>query len=292
MASPVGLPPDPRLGAKMSGLGRSQNSYDRFSAAVEVPLTVLALLWLPVLVVPLVVHLAPTVAHTFAAVDYFVWAMFAVEYLVKLYLSPSRAAFARHHLVDLAVVVVPLLRPLRALRLLRFFDLARVGVVVTNALRRAKQILTHRKLHYVLLAVLVLVFVMAAVEVGFEQHAHGSNIHNYGDALWWAVVTVTTVGYGDKYPVSAGGRGVAVVLMLVGIGLIGVLTATVASFFVEEKTDRDKHDLNQRLERIEATLAKVLAQTDGRGASTTAPEVPIRSPSDPIEAGDGPIRPR
>ncbi len=78
---------------------------------------------------------------------------------------------------------------------------------------------------------------MAALELSFENGARGSTIHNYGDALWWAIVTVTTVGYGDKYPVTAGGRGVAVVLMLVGIGLIGVLTATVASYFVEEKAD-------------------------------------------------------
>ena len=87
--------------------------------------------------------------------------------------------------------------------------------------RRARSLFTHRGLHFVLLAVLVIVFVLAAFEFGFEQNAHGSNIHNYGDALWWAIVTVTTVGYGDKYPVTAGGRGVAVVLMLVGIGSSG-----------------------------------------------------------------------
>jgi voltage-gated potassium channel len=73
------------------------------------------------------------------------------------------------------------------------------------------------------------------LEVAFEVHAKGSNIHGFADALWWAVVTVTTVGYGDKFPVTAAGRGVAVVLMLVGIGLIGVLTATVSSFFVSEQ---------------------------------------------------------
>jgi len=60
------------------------------------------------------------------------------------------------------------------------------------------------------------------------------------------------VGYGDKYPVLPGGRGVAVVLMLAGIGLIGVLTATVASYFTEEKTDQEKAELSQRLDRIEA----------------------------------------
>jgi voltage-gated potassium channel len=94
----------------------------------------------------------------------------------------------------------------------------------------------------------------------FEANAKGSNIHNFGDALWWAIVTVTTVGYGDKYPVTAGGRGVATVLMFVGIGLIGVLTATVASYFVEQSADEDRAELVERLDRMEAMLRQL---TDG-----------------------------
>ncbi len=242
----------------MSSLARSQDAYDRFSAAVELPLTLLALLWLPVLVVPLLVHLPAAVAATFEVIDYFVWAAFAVEYLVKLYLAPSRRLFFAHHLLDLAVVALPMLRPLRALRLLRLLNLGRAGVVLASALIRSREIFTHRGLHFVLLAVLGIVFVCSAVELGFEQHAHGSTIHNFGDALWWSIVTVTTVGYGDQYPVSSGGRGVAVVLMLVGIGLIGVLTATVASYFVADKAEQDKAELNERLDRIEALLTKAL----------------------------------
>ena len=204
-------------------------------------------------------HLPASVADTFNAIDYLVWAIFVVEYLVRLYLAPSRRLFFTRHLVDLAVVALPALRPLRALRLLRLLNLARAGVVLAGALKRAREILTHRGLHFVLLAVLGIVLVCSAAELGFEQHARDATIHNFGDALWWATVTVTTVGYGDKYPVSPGGRGVAVVLMLVGIGLIGVLTATVASYFIEEKTDQEKAELNRRLDKIEAMLAQALA---------------------------------
>src|ERR1035437_5456297 len=86
-------------------------------------------------------------------IDYFVWAAFVVEYLVKLYLAPSRRRFITHHLIDLAIVVLPLLRPLRILRLLRLLNFARVGVVLAHALKRARAIFTHRGLHFVLLAV-------------------------------------------------------------------------------------------------------------------------------------------
>lgn|SRR5215813_3908587 len=246
----------------MPTLARSQEAYDRFSAAVELPLTILALLWLPILIIPLVVDLPADVAVTFNAFDYFVWAAFVVEYLVKLYLAPSRWQFFTHHLLDLAVVALPMFRPLRALRLFRLVNLARVGIVFANGLRRTRAVAAHRGLHLVLLAVLGVVIVCSAMELGFEQQVSGSSIRNFGDALWWAIVTVTTVGYGDRYPVSAGGRGVAVVLMLIGIGLIGVLTATVASYFVEEKADQDKAELNERLTRIEAMLAQALARPD------------------------------
>jgi voltage-gated potassium channel len=121
-------------------------------------------------------------------------------------------------------------------------------------LRRTKALFTHKSLHYVLLAVITIIFACSALVLSFEAHAKGSNIHNFGDALWWAVVTVTTVGYGDKYPVTGGGRGVAAILMFVGIGLIGVLTATVASFFVEQTADDDRSELLERLDRMESML--------------------------------------
>src|SRR5437660_3484162 len=251
----------------MNRLGRSQEAYDRFAAAVELPLTVLALLWLPVLVLPLALQLPGGVTATFEGIDFFVWACFVIEYGIKLYLAPSRRRFVAHHLIDLAVIVLPLLRPLRALRLLRVLNLLRAGIVMANALNRSRQVLVHRGLHFVLLAVLAIVAVCAAVELAYEQEAPSATMHNYGDALWWAIVTVTTVGYGDKYPVSAGGRGVAVVLMLVGIGLIGVLTATVASYFVEQSQDADNAALNQRLDRIERMLAQSLSSTRAKDTS-------------------------
>ena len=243
-------------------LGRSQDAYDRFSAAVDLPLTVLAVLWLPVLVIPLAVRVSPGLAATLDSADYLVWAVFTVEYLVKLYLSVSRGRFVRTHLVDLVVIAVPLLRPLRVLRILRLLRLARAGLILTTALRRARGLLTHHGLHFVLLSVLTLVGVGAAVELAFEQHGPDATIHNFGDALWWAIVTVTTVGYGDKYPVSAGGRGVAVVLMITGIGLVGVLSASVASYFVGQRAEQDMTDLHQRLDRIEAALARLTPADD------------------------------
>jgi voltage-gated potassium channel len=229
------------------GRGRSREAYDRFSTAVDAPLTIAAVIWLPFLIIPLFVRLKGGVAATFDAVDYTIWALFVIEYLVKLWLAPARWGFVKTHKLDLAMVALPMLR-----------RLARAGTVLSVGLKRARALLTHHNLHFVLLSVAVIVFVAAGLEVAFEVNAKGSNIHGFADALWWAVVTVTTVGYGDKFPVTAAGRGVAVVLMLVAIGLIGVLTATVASFFVGEKADEEQAALDQRLDRIEAMLARAL----------------------------------
>ncbi len=115
-----------------------------------------------------------------------------------------------------------------------------------------------------------------------EYRAPGATIHNFEQGLWWSVVTVTTVGYGDKYPVTGFGQGVAIVLMFVGIGLIGVLTATVASYFVGQDLDkaederelireelrqaREERDaLIKRLDHMNEMMSEVLRRTNGRG---------------------------
>lgn len=249
----------------MPTLGRSQDAFDRFEAAVEVPLTVLAIAWLPLLVVPLVTNLPSSIDDAFTAADYLIWAIFVCEYLVKVYLAPSRKRFVVTHLLELVVVVVPLLRPLRIVRLLRLLTIGRAGVVFVLALRRMRGLLAHRGLHFVLLSVMGIVVVCAALELAFERDVPGSNVQDFGDALWWAVVTVTTVGYGDRYPVSAGGRGVAAILMFVAIGLVGTLTATIASYFVEAQADRGTVELHARLDRLEAMLEELTAASRGAG---------------------------
>ncbi len=230
-------------------------ALQRFSSRIDPVMTVLALLWLPVLVVPLVTPLHGAVALAFGIADYLVWAAFAVEYVTKLWLAVDKRTFFRHHLLDLALVAIPLLRPLRLARLLRIVRLGRVVLVLGTGLRRVRDVLAHHGLQFVLLSVAAIVFAAAALEVFFERHSPAtSGIHNFGDALWWAVVTVTTVGYGDKVPMTGAGKWVATVLMFTGIGLVGALTATIASFFVQEQHATELAEIKSQLQEIRELL--------------------------------------
>lgn len=225
-------------------------AFERFSRAVDGPLTVLALLMIPLIVLPLVVDLSPGTESAFLAIDYLIWAVFATEYAIKLYLAPNRRQFVAHHIPDLIIVVVPMLRPLRVLRsvrLLRLLRLVRLAAFAAKGLHEARGILRHRGLNWVLLIVLILNLIAAAAVLEFERGKPEANISSYPDALWWAVTTITTVGYGDRFPMSPAGRGVAVVLMIAGIAMFGVITATIAAYFVEQKAEED---LAGRLDQI------------------------------------------
>lgn len=231
---------------------RAQDGYARWERRTDAPLLGLAVLFLVILLLPLLVELEPWQRVALSVVSGTLWLVFAIDYAARLYLSPERWRFVRTHPLDLLVIVLPFLRPLRALRLLR---LLRAVTLLGSANKRARRSLHARVSAYVGASVVVLVGIAAVAMVEAESRAEEANITNLPDALWWASTTVTTVGYGDRYPVTGLGRLVAVGLMVVGIALLGVVTASVAAFFVSRI-----QDVQEAEERTEATLSDVLSE--------------------------------
>ena len=231
-----------------------QAALERFERVIELPLLVLALVMVPLLVVPLVVNLPAGIDAAFLAADWFIWAAFAFEYLVRLALTDNRWRFMRRQWADLLIVILPFLRPLRILRsarALRLLRVTRLVAVLSAAGHLGRRLLVRHKLHYAVLVTGAAVVGAAALVFAVEHGGEGS-IHTFGDALWWAVTTVTTVGYGDTIPVTPAGRGIAAFLMVFGIGLLGVLTANVAAFFIEkEQADPISEKLDEVLRRLD-----------------------------------------
>ena len=261
----------------------SAEALERFERQTAWPMLALALAIVPLLVIPLVVDLSPTSETILYACDWFVWAAFAVEYGVRLYLAPIKGQFIRSNVIDLVTVIVPFLRPLRVLRstrILRLFSVGRAGVFLLRGIKAVQNVLTRHKLHYTLL-VAGAITVGAGVIVGeLERGSADANITTIPEGLWWAITTVTTVGYGDAYPVTPAGRGVAVVLMLVGVGLFGLLAASLASFLIERGHDDDVdpvdiglEDIAARLERIEDQLSRLSGEGRARAGSGDATSI-------------------
>jgi voltage-gated potassium channel len=249
-----------------------QAALERFERATELPLLILALAMVPLILVPLVVELDGAAEDAVIAADWFIWAAFAFEYVVRLALTDERARFVRHNWPDLLIVVLPFLRPLRIMRsarALRLLRLTRLAAALTVVTREGRRLLTRHKLHYALLTTMVMI-VACALLVHAVEEGHGGSIDTVGDSLWWAITTVTTVGYGDTFPVTPAGRGIAALLMATGIALFGVLTANLAALLVDQgssEPDEDGTSIAARLDRIEAELAaltRVLADERGK----------------------------
>src|SRR5215216_4988087 len=224
---------------------RRQALFVRVERATEVPMLLLAIVFLIAVAAPEVVELSPEWEMTFEAITWFVWAAFAFELVVKTYLAPNRWRYLLTHWMDVVTVVVPFVRPLRLLRLL---------AVAIRFWTEARTVLREKTFGVLGSASLIAVGAAAALVYLAERGGDGS-IQTFADALWWAAATITTVGYGDVYPKTPAGRGVAVLLMLIGISLFGLLTARVAAFFVESE-ERSAHDrqaeILQRLDQLEA----------------------------------------
>ncbi|QDZ16505.1 potassium channel family protein [Humibacter ginsenosidimutans] len=150
-----------------------------------------------------------------------IWAIFVVDYVGRLVLAPDRSSFVRHNIPDLLAALVPMFRPFRALRELRRIEYFQGK---TGAAVRA------RVIAYSVSFVALWVYTISITVVFVERGAPGATIVSLGDALYWSAVTMATVGYGDMVPVTTAGRVLAVMLMISGVGIVGVTTATIVSY--------------------------------------------------------------
>jgi voltage-gated potassium channel len=252
-------------GAKPTG-GR-HDLVDRIERVTRYPMFLLGIAWLVIAIVILSTDLEGNASIALVATLFILWAVLLVEYLVRLVVTPDRRGYLRRRWVEPATVVVPVLQGWHLI------GIEKMSLLLHEAELRVEAILRHHSLFRVLIAAFATLVLGSWLVLLFERNAKGSNIHNYGDALWWGIVTVTTVGYGDRFPVTAGGRIVAVILMLVGIGLIGVLTATVASVFIKEHTDANRRELRQGHEDLGQQLSVIsdrLADVERRLGATPA----------------------
>ncbi|MFD3806390.1 potassium channel family protein [Streptomyces sp. NPDC058611] len=237
----------------------------------QTPLLVLAVGFAVAYAVPIVAPDAPPVVHRACLVtEWVVWSAFAGDYLVRLGLSPARKAFVRTHWMDLAAVLLPMIQPLRLLRLVS--TLLLVG-------RRARMAPQIRLTTYVAGSVVGLLMFGSLAVLSVERDAPDGNIRNLGDALWWSVTTMTTVGYGDHSPTTGLGRLLAVGLMLSGIALLGVVTANIAAWFISrfERDDRAEREQTAAIAELAAEVRALRAEVARLGGP--APGAPAGGPA-------------
>jgi voltage-gated potassium channel len=239
----------------------------------EWPLAAVALLFLGAYAWPI---LDEGLAHPWRLaclwVGYAAWAVFVIDFVGRIILADQRAEYVWRHLLDLAVIALPILRPLRLLRLV-------VMLRVLN--RRAEGSLHGRIAIYVGGSAGLLLFCASLAILDAERHHAGANIANFGDALWWSAVTATTVGYGDRFPVTAQGRFIAVGLMIGGIALLGTVTASIASWLINRVRQE-----NEAVESVTRADLKILSdKIDDLSSLIAAMHV---TPSDPVAVGLSP----
>lgn len=235
------------------------------------PLAGVALLFLVAYAVPILRPDAPRgVLIACDVLDVVTYLLFVGDYVTRLALSRNRVGFLRHSTMDLLVLLLPMFRPLRSLRLVTLLQLLD---------RRIGRSLRGQIVVYLMVATGFVLFVASLAVLDAERDAPSSNIKTFGDALWWASTTITTVGYGEHHPVTPTGRIVAASLMFSGIALLGVVTASIASWMVER--------LRESEEEAEAlTRADIEALTDEVRA-LTAQVKRLTAQRDTPKQGDG-----
>ena len=216
------------------------------------------------------------------------WWAFIVDYVARLYLAERRVRWFWRHFHEFLLVVLPWFRPLRLLRILPVIFLVQRFSASNKRVTVAA---------YTGVASVLLILISALSIYDVEHGNADSQISTFFDAVWWSIVTVTTVGYGDITPVTTGGRYIGIAVMLGGIAVAGVVTATFASWLVQQVEDEDTaamqdqqrvvtrelKGLRREVDHLRGQISRMTEQQEQllRHLSTTGEQPPVVSPEPP-----------
>ncbi|MHB0912725.1 MAG: ion transporter [Armatimonadota bacterium] len=233
---------------------------------LELPMFLLAMVMLAIFIVELTVQLSPDIRRTLAFIASAIWWLFVAEYAFRVFTAEDRLDYLKTHWLDALFVLVPFLRVfaifrvVRATRLLRTIRpplLLKTFVTTRRGLRQLGGVLGRRSFPYVVATTIVVFFVGSLIIYLLERGVQGANITTFGNAMWWSIGVITTVG-NELYPVSAEGRIIASLIMIYGVGIFGYIAATLASYFVSAEPSQ-KPVLS---EQERAQLADLSAKLD------------------------------
>ncbi len=208
----------------------TETRLERYEKRTDWPLAGVALTFLGLYSVRVIAKLRGGAAEATEDALIAVYCVFVVDYLARLWLAQPRGKWFRRHLWELPIILLPFLRPLRLLS---------IAVVVKTLERAVGHTIRGRVIIYTACGAVTVVYAASVAILEAERDQPESGVHTFGDAVWWAMTTVTTVGYGDLKIVTGEGRLIAVALMMGGITLLGVITATLASWIVQRVSEEE-----------------------------------------------------
>lgn len=189
-------------------------------------------------------------SNHFVVLDTVFLVLFMLEYILRVYIEPRKRDFTLsfYGIIDLLAILpslflVPGFRVLRILRFLRIFRIFKATrfILAVDRLSEALHEIRQELLALVILS-LMMVYLAACGVHYFEKDAQPEKFGTILDSMWWAIVTLTTVGYGDVYPTTAGGKFFTAIVTLVGVGLIAIPSGLLASVLTEARVEREKAD--------------------------------------------------
>ena len=248
----------------------SNSSFQKAEKFFEVPVMVSVLMLIPVLVIE---YTQQTLEPVALYLNWGIWTVFLVEYVVLFYFSKNKIEFIKSHKIELSIIIfsfpiVPeglessgFLRFARLPRLLNGLRFFRLAALLNRFASTVKSIFNSKGLRFIVYATIGIVLFF-----GFLFYISEPAVQTYSDGLWWALVTITTVGYGDITPLTNLGRIIASALMIMGIGFIATITAAVSSYFISSFGDRDitMNDLAKKLDKLEVEIQYLKKENNGK----------------------------